>query len=64
MANSFKIELDRELIYEALARDYGLELVMEQNDVTDEMVIAALDTLGMIEIEDYFYTEVKVEDGE
>ena len=42
---------------EILARDFGLEVVMEQNDLEDEQVIMILVSAGLINLEDYFYTD-------
>jgi hypothetical protein len=49
--------------FKILAEHYGLELVMEQNDLEPEDVIRVLYHAGLIDIDDYFYSEVE-EDAE
>jgi len=52
------IDIDK---FKVLAEHYGLDLVMEQNDLEPEDVIKLLYDNGLIDIEDYFYDEVEEE---
>lgn len=54
--------MDKNNILEALARDFGLELIMEQNDLEDVDVIEMLYDLGKIDIEDYMFEDVNDEE--
>lgn len=45
--------------FKLLAEHYGLELIMEQNDLEPEDVIRLLHEASLIDIEDYFYTDVE-----
>jgi hypothetical protein len=44
--------------FKVLAEHYGIELVMEQNDLEPEDVIRLLYQNGLIDIDDYFYEDV------
>lgn len=45
--------------YQVLAEEYGLELILNQNDLTPEDVIRALHLNGLIDIDDYFYEDIE-----
>lgn len=40
-----------------LARDFGLEILLEQNDITEEKVVEILIELGLIDLDEYFYKD-------
>nr|AIW56774.1 hypothetical protein [uncultured virus] len=44
---------------DALVNNYGLELLMEQNDLTEEDVIKHLVNAGLLDTEDYFYSDAE-----
>ncbi len=44
--------------FRVLADHYGLDVVMEQNDLEPSDVIRVLCEAGLIDIDDYFYDEV------
>lgn len=45
----------------ALAENYGLALLLEQNEVAEEAVIKLLIDEGLIDVEEYFYLDVEME---
>lgn len=42
---------------EILARDFGLELLLEQNDIEEETVVEILINVGLIDLSEYFYRD-------
>jgi hypothetical protein len=44
---------------DALVYNYGLELLMEQNDLTEEDVVKQLVNSGLIDTGDYFYSDAE-----
>lgn len=42
-----------------LARDFGLELLLEQNDIEEEKVVLVLIELGLIDLDEYFYKDTE-----
>lgn len=48
--------------FRVLADHYGLDVVMEQNDLEPSDVIRVLYEAGLIDIDDYFYSEVEDEE--
>lgn len=53
------IDIER---FKVLAEHYGLELVMEQNDLEPEDVIRVLYQSGLIDLDDYFYEDIPYEE--
>lgn len=53
------IDIDK---FRVLAEHYGLDLVMEQNDLEPEDVIKLLYDNGLIDIEDYWFDVIEDED--
>lgn len=53
------IDIDK---FRVLAEHYGLDLVMEQNDLEPEDVIKLLYENGLIDIEDYWFDVIEDED--
>lgn len=51
----------REII-EQLVEDYGLERLMEQNDLEELDVVIALYRVGLLDLDDYIFTELDVSD--
>lgn len=45
---------------ELLAQDFGLETILEQNDLTDSQMIRILYELGRIDLDDYFYKDMEL----
>lgn len=45
----------------ALVENYGLMLLLEQNDITEERVIEWLIDERLIDLEDYFNTDAEME---
>lgn len=45
----------------ALVENYGLLLLLEQNDITEERVIEWLIDERLIDLEDYFNTDAEME---
>lgn len=43
----------------ALAENYGLMLLLEQNDISEEFVIRFLVDEGLIDFDDYFNTDAE-----
>lgn len=43
----------------ALAENYGLMILLEQNDITEEFVIRFLVDEGLINFDDYFNTDAE-----
>jgi len=41
---------------------FGLETILEQNDITDFEVLYLLYVDGLIDLGDYFYTDIEVEE--
>jgi len=48
--------------FEQLIEDYGLSLILEQNDLTEPQVLMLLWTCGLFDLDDYYYTELDVSD--
>jgi hypothetical protein len=48
--------------FELLAEDYGLGLILEQNDITEMEVLLLLYFMGRLDLADYFYTVLDVSD--
>ncbi len=46
---------------EILIRDFGLETILEQNDITPEQVLEVFITSGFIDLDDYFYVDTDEE---
>ena len=44
-----------------LDQDYGLDLIMEQNELTSFDIICYLIENGDIDLDDYFYTDIPKE---
>ena len=51
---------DHDSKIEALVNNYGLQLLMEQNDLDDEAIIRKLVDDGTINMNDYFYLDVAI----
>jgi hypothetical protein len=51
---------DHDSKIEALVDNYGLQLLMEQNDLDDEAIIRKLVDDGTINMNDYFYLDVEI----
>lgn len=49
---------------EALVENYGIELLLEQNDITPEFIIRFLIDEKLINLNDYFNTDVEMEQWE
>jgi hypothetical protein len=49
-------------IFTQLAEDYGLELILQQNDLEPRDVLEILWDKGLLDLEDYIFTELSVED--
>jgi hypothetical protein len=47
--------------FQLLAEEYGLGLIMQQNDLEPADVLEILYVAGMIDIDDYFFEELEVE---
>jgi len=45
----------------ALVENYGLTLILEQNEIPEEAVIRLLVDEGLITFEDYFFLDVEYE---
>ena len=45
-----------------LAEDYGLEVILQQNDIEDWQVLELLYQRGLLDVDDYIYSEVDVSD--
>ncbi len=43
-----------------LVKEYGLDLVLEQNDLTEEKVVTELIGWGLIDLEMYFYEDITI----
>jgi hypothetical protein len=52
-------DYDSKLI--ALVQNYGLLLLLEQNDISEERVVDWLIDEGLINLEDYFNTDAEME---
>jgi hypothetical protein len=52
------MDLPRKL--ELLAKDYGLQEIMEQNDIEEEFVLGILYNEGLFDMEDYFYEDEEI----
>lgn len=48
--------------FEQLIEDYGLDLILEQNDMTPAGVLALMWMSGCLDLDDYYYTELDVSD--
>ena len=51
---------DHDSKIEALVNNYGLKLLMEQNDLDEEAIIRKLVDDGTINTNDYFYLDVDI----
>ena len=51
---------DHDSKIEALVNNYGLKLLMEQNDLDEEAVIRKLVDDGTINMNDYFYMDIEI----
>jgi len=51
---------DHDSKIEALVNNYGLKLLMEQNDLDEEAIIRKLVDDGTINTNDYFYLDVEI----
>ena len=51
---------DHDSKIEALVGNYGLKLLMEQNDLDEEAIIRKLVIDGTINMNDYFYLDVEI----
>ena len=51
---------DHDSKIEALVGNYGLKLLMEQNDLDEEAIIRKLVVDGTINMNDYFYLDVEI----
>lgn len=45
-------------IFEQLAEDFGLERILEQNDIEPYQVIELLYKDGLLDLDDYIFTEI------
>lgn len=45
-----------------LADDYGLETILEQNDLEEWQIIELLYQRGLLDLDDYTYTELELDD--
>jgi len=52
---------DFESKLDALADNYGIELILEQNDITPQLVIKFLIDEKLIDLDDYFNTDNEME---
>lgn len=43
----------------ALANNYGLKLLIEQNEISEETIIRLLVDEGLIDFDDYFFLDVE-----
>jgi len=48
--------------FELLIEDYGLDLILEQNDMDGVAVLQLMWMSGCLDLDDYFYTELDVSD--
>ena len=48
--------------FKLLAEEYGLDLIMQQNDLEPAEVLEFLYLNGLIDIDDYFFEELDVGD--
>jgi hypothetical protein len=53
-------DLESKLI--ALAENYGLAFLLEQNDISNYVVIKFLVEEGLIDMDDYFNLDVEIEE--
>jgi hypothetical protein len=51
-------------ILEHMLEVYGLERILEQNDIEELTVLELLVVRGLIDVEDYIYTDVKDEEDD
>lgn len=51
-------------IFQQLAEDYGLDVILEQNDIEPCQVLELLYAWGLIDVEDYWFKELEVNDEE
>ena len=49
-------------IFETLAEEYGLKLILEQNDIDDAFLLCLLWQQGLLDLEDYIFTELEITD--
>ena len=54
--------LDLESKIEALVENYGLMLLLEQNDISEEFVVKFLVLEGLIDTVDYFNFDAEIAD--
>tara|TARA_R100001510_G_C7612972_1_gene175939 strand:- start:248 stop:433 length:186 start_codon:yes stop_codon:yes gene_type:complete len=55
---------DHDSKIEALVNNYGLKLLMEQNDLDEEAIIRKLVDDGTINTDDYFYLDIEIKQWE
>ena len=55
---------DFETKVEALTENYGLELLLEQNDIAEGYVVRLLLDKGLINMDNYFYLDVEMTEWE
>ena len=48
--------------YQQLVEDFGLDVILEQNDIEPWQVVQLLHMRGLLDLEDYFYDELEVGD--
>ena len=53
---------DHDSKIEALVDNYGLKLLMEQNDLDEEAIIRKLVDDGTINMNDYFYLDIEIKE--
>jgi hypothetical protein len=53
---------NRNDIYEQLAEDFGLDLILQQNDIEPWEVLKVLHLSGLVDLDDYWFTELEIED--
>ncbi len=49
-------------IYTQLVEDFGLDVILEQNDIEPWQIVQHLHMNGLLDLEDYFYDELEVGD--
>jgi len=49
-------------VFIQLAEDYGLETILEQNDLEEWQVLKILFDSGLLDLEDYTYEEIDIYD--
>lgn len=49
-------------IYRQLEEEFTLERLLEQNDIEPWQVVQMLHQAGLLDLEDYWFTELEIED--